>query len=324
MVAWQQVFPTRRNSHLVHIRSRDPKPEEPPAPANSREQIVAEIKARAAADEQVAASQVVEAGELHDANPWLRMTWWARYLAEDQVHYQDLLDVVTTPDPELEDPTSRATRVPAYSQALWKWNLDGRREYNAEPDTIPAIAGQKTWQWLWQMAMVVPHKPQDIQDMQDPRSSPDPMAMDDHPDPAHIQPFIMTLMETTCLEFCINPLVCAMAVLGWGEKAWRDPKSYPPIISWVLKYMDIICMWAAAAEQGAWTGDAADNNLGLIMEDKGPLSSSYAIPIGQIPVDWMVQKFMMRGQYGPMEVLLDWWIFGLKIYYNTTILGHVT
>ncbi|KAL4934739.1 hypothetical protein BDV06DRAFT_229582 [Aspergillus oleicola] len=80
MVAWQQVFPTRKNSHLVHIRSRDPKPEEPPVPTHNQQQIVAEIKAQATADEQKAARQVAKAGERHEANPWLRITWWARYL----------------------------------------------------------------------------------------------------------------------------------------------------------------------------------------------------------------------------------------------------
>ncbi|KAL4789060.1 hypothetical protein BDV19DRAFT_395409 [Aspergillus venezuelensis] len=111
MIAWQQVFPTQRNSHLVHIQSRDPKPNQPPASVNNHQQIVAEIKARAAADEQATTSQVVQAGELHDANPWLQITQWAWYLAEDQVHYQDLLDMVATPDPKLEDPTSHVTRV---------------------------------------------------------------------------------------------------------------------------------------------------------------------------------------------------------------------
>ncbi|BCR90122.1 uncharacterized protein ACHE_60008A [Aspergillus chevalieri] len=53
--------------------------------------------------------------------------------------------------------------------------------------------------------------------------------------------WMMSPMERACLEFCIellnqrhraheyeSPLVCAMAVLGWGETGWRDPDSYPP------------------------------------------------------------------------------------------------
>ena len=109
MVAWQQVFPTRKNSHLVHIRSRDPPSAEPPICSSDREAMVAEIKAQAAADDQAAANQVIQAGELQDANPWLRRTRWARYLAG--VHPQDLLDVVATPGTDEMDETSQATRV---------------------------------------------------------------------------------------------------------------------------------------------------------------------------------------------------------------------
>ncbi|KAL4947037.1 hypothetical protein BDW69DRAFT_199945 [Aspergillus filifer] len=374
-VAWQQVFPTRKNSHLVHIRSRDPEPDKPLAPANMREQIAADIKARATADEQEAASQAVEADELHDANPWLRMTQWARYLAEDKVDYQDLLDVVATPDPNLEDAVGRATRavwdtmdqlarrsqhtmqqcgngirmaaistmpnqtpyqpLRAYmdgksiqdhvqpwqqillfiirTQTNWPWR-------KGKPGYTMTTRQRKTWQQLWQLAR---------------------------------RNFTMSPLETACLEFCIkllnqkikvheykSPLVCAMAVLGRGKKTWLGPNSYPPMISRVLK-------------EGSWTGDAADNKLGFIMEDKGfaerseampfspssppsssPPSSSHAMPIGRIPrtqrmpfqagVDWMVRKFMVHGQHGPVEVLLDWRTFGLKIHYNTTAPGHVT
>ncbi|KAL4971185.1 hypothetical protein BDW66DRAFT_155911 [Aspergillus desertorum] len=108
-VAWQQVFPTRKNSHLVRIRSRDPEPAELPTPVNERQRIAAEIKARTVEDEQHVASETVEAAEPYDANPWLRMTRWARYLAD--VHFPDLVDVVATPDAEVADPVSHATRV---------------------------------------------------------------------------------------------------------------------------------------------------------------------------------------------------------------------
>ncbi|KAL4982976.1 hypothetical protein BDW68DRAFT_194792 [Aspergillus falconensis] len=127
----------------------------------------------------------------------------------------------------------------------------------------------------------------------------------------------MTPLETTCLEFCIellnqktkvqeyeSPLVCTIAVLGWGELG---------------------C-------------DAADDDLGMILEDEGyaegaepipssPLSSllsssAHAAPICRIPrswrllfqagVDWMVQQFIVY-----------WWTFGLKIHYNTTTPRHI-
>ena len=44
----------------------------------------------------------------------------------------------------------------------------------------------------------------------------------------------------------------------------------------------------------------------------------------QTGVDIMVGKFMVRGQHGPVEVLLDWRTYRLKVYYNTTAPGHVT
>jgi hypothetical protein len=43
----------------------------------------------------------------------------------------------------------------------------------------------------------------------------------------------------------------------------------------------------------------------------------------QAGVDWMVQRFMVCGQHGLVKVLLDWYIYRLKIHYNTTAPGHV-
>ncbi|KAL2801581.1 hypothetical protein BJX63DRAFT_417051 [Aspergillus granulosus] len=411
-VAWQQVFPTRKNSHLVHIRSRDPTPDDPPAPRTRIEDVVARIKARAVADEREAASQATEAEQLHDANSWLRMTRWAQFAT--MVANQDLVDVVATPNPELDDPVSRATRVVwetmeqlarrsqqtvkhcgngirmsavstmpnqtpyqplrAYmdeksiqdhvrpwqqillfiirTQTDWPWQ-------QRKPGYVMTTRQRKTWRQLWRLAMAEPgihhaadrEANQDTIPAADPRDSPDPMdPEEEHAD--RIQAFIMTPIKTACLEFCIellnqktkvheyeSLLVCAMAVLGRGEKSWRDPENYPPIISRVLKLdpeaMEIVRMWAASREQGSWTGDAADDQLAMIMEDEGPPSSmrsDNAMPIspisrhGRMPfqagVDWMVQKFMVRGQHGPVEVLLDWRTFGMKIYYNTTAPGH--
>ncbi|KAL2802149.1 hypothetical protein BJX63DRAFT_415743 [Aspergillus granulosus] len=438
-VAWQQVFPTRKNSHLVHIRSRDPAPDDPPAPRTQIEDIVARIKARAVEDEREAASQATEAEQLHDANSWLRMTCWAQFAT--MVANEDLVAVVATPNPELDDPVSRATRVVwetikqlarrsqqtvkhcgngirmsavstmpnqtpyqplrAYmdeksiqdhvrpwqqillfiirTQTDWLWRQQ-------KPEYVMTTRQRKIWRRLWQLAMAEPGihhaanraADQDADPAADPCDSPDPMdPEEEHAD--RIQAFIITPIKTACLEFCIellnqktkvhkykSLLVCAMAVLGRGEKLWRDPENYPPIISRVLKVawfmvvqkalwldseaMEIMCMWAAFREQGLWTGDAADDQLGMIMEDEGfaegweeihPLSSLLpsmcsddAMPISpifqhgcmpfQAGVDWMVRKFMVRGQHGPVEVLLDWRTFGMKIHYNTTAPGHVT
>ncbi|KAI9035033.1 uncharacterized protein KD926_004697 [Aspergillus affinis] len=38
----------------------------------------------------------------------------------------------------------------------------------------------------------------------------------------------------------------------------------------------------------------------------------------------IVQAFMVQGTAGPMQTLLDWQTYGLKIHYNTTAAGHIT
>ncbi|CBF82248.1 predicted protein [Aspergillus nidulans FGSC A4] len=321
--------------------------------------ITAKIKARAADDEQQA-RETADSETLHDANPWLRMTRWARYLAG--VHFPDLIDVVTPPDPDDADPASQAT------QRVW----DAMIWLACQP--LSQLTGLLMGQLMGLPdGLGGPAEPADRADGLSARWSPDPMAPD--LDPRRIEPFVMTPLETTCLEFCIellnqkikvheyeSPLVCAMAVLGRGEQGWRDTDSYPPIISRVLKvarflvvqkalwldpeHWEIIRMWVAASEQGAWAGEAADQELGWLMEDEGyasapsppssnetPSSPPQGRAITRMPrsqllfqagVDWMVQKFMVRGQHGPVEVLLDWRTFGLKIHYNTTTPGHVT
>ncbi|KAL4946914.1 hypothetical protein BDW69DRAFT_190792, partial [Aspergillus filifer] len=107
----------------------------------------------------------------------------------------------------------------------------------------------------------------------------------------------MTAIEQACLEFCIellnqryrtqeyeSALVCAMAVQGWGEAGWRDPDSYPPILSRVIKVArfmvvqkalwldphaeEIIRMWTGRGAPGhgpvPWPLTSADDQLGDI------------------------------------------------------------
>jgi type III secretory pathway component EscU len=75
-------------------------------PTTHHQQIAAKIKVRAADDKQQAACQTTKSKTLHDANLWLWMARWARYLAG--VYFQDVLDIVATPDQEQEDPVSQA------------------------------------------------------------------------------------------------------------------------------------------------------------------------------------------------------------------------
>jgi transposase-like protein len=135
---------------------------------------------------------------------------------------------------------------------------------------------RKKWRQLWQLTG------------QGPRSSPNPM--DHEPDDPQMAAWAITDIEKACLEFCIkllnqrhrsheyeSALVCAMAVLGQGETSWRDPKSYPPILSRVIKiarfmvvqkalWMDpdpwqIIQTWEKKDWSAEWVLASADNTL---------------------------------------------------------------
>ena len=159
-----------------------------------------------------------------------------------------------------------------------------------------------------------------------------------------------------------SPLVCAMAVLGRSEKGWRDADSYPPIISRVVKvarfllvqkalWMDpdvegIISGWQSptvppglltTAEEALYEIDEGFAEARPPPNPSSPPSSVHSgdgMPISRIPragrkpfqdcVEWMVRRFMVRGTHGPMQTLLDWRTYGLKVHYNTTAPGHVT
>ncbi|KAF4200320.1 hypothetical protein CNMCM8927_003498 [Aspergillus lentulus] len=99
---------------------------------------------------------------------------------------------------------------------------------------------RKKWCQLWQLASQAPGSP-------DPQGSWGSQAavpgdLEDQ------EGWAITAIEKACLEFCIellnqrhcsheykSALVCAMAVLGQGETGWRDPESYPLILSRVIK-----------------------------------------------------------------------------------------
>jgi hypothetical protein len=83
--------------------------------------MVAQIKAQEAEDAQEATTNAAKAGELHDVNPWLRMTRWARYL--DGVNFDDMLDV-SHPSRMGYHGTSGQPQS-ADGQALREWNPNG-------------------------------------------------------------------------------------------------------------------------------------------------------------------------------------------------------
>jgi hypothetical protein len=116
-VAWQQVFPTRKGSHYIHIKYPDGR-QSPPPPAEQAQQavdamVIAWEQARAQAAEQA----TIQADEAADANPWLRMTGWARYL--DGVHPQDLRQLVEAPMEVEEVEDAKADPIEQGVRVIW-------------------------------------------------------------------------------------------------------------------------------------------------------------------------------------------------------------
>ncbi|GIC94735.1 uncharacterized protein Aud_002064 [Aspergillus udagawae] len=82
-VSWQQVFPSGPGSHYIRIRFPERPSKQPrPAPAHHAQAAVDEVlQAWEQAQAQAKADQAIQASQLTDANPWLRMTRWAEYLS---------------------------------------------------------------------------------------------------------------------------------------------------------------------------------------------------------------------------------------------------
>ncbi|KAL2835803.1 hypothetical protein BJX68DRAFT_274936 [Aspergillus pseudodeflectus] len=101
-MASMRVFPTRRGSHYIHIRYPDGC-QSPLPPTEQAQQAVDAM-----------------ADEAADANPWLRMTGWARYL--DGVHPQDLRQLVEAPigvEEEVVDKDAKADPTEQGVRLIW-------------------------------------------------------------------------------------------------------------------------------------------------------------------------------------------------------------
>lgn len=108
----------------------------------------------------------------------------------------------------------------------------------------------------------------------------------------------------------------------------------------------IIQTWERKDWSAEWVLASADDTLGDINEgydsdgmapwSSPPTSSIYSddpLPAidmrwsGRQPfqeqVTWIMHQFMIRGTHRPMETLLDWRIYRLKVHYNSTSPGHV-
>ncbi|KAG2000910.1 hypothetical protein GB937_010702 [Aspergillus fischeri] len=237
---------------------------QPPAPSTDHIQTAVDevVQAWEQAQAQAKADQAIQASQLTDANPWLRMTRWADYLQGIQAH--DLLACVAAPEEDPTDAIEQAVQViwhtmeqvarksqQTVQQCGQAIRVEAVRSEKGQTPYRPLLAymdeaaikkhaphdwaspqygmtawQRQKWQQLWQLTSQAA-VPGDLEDL---------------------EAWAMTAMEKACLEFCIkllnqrhcsheykSALVCAMAVLGQGEAGWQDPESYPPILSRVIK-----------------------------------------------------------------------------------------
>jgi hypothetical protein len=102
-VCCQRFFTTKFGSHYMHVRrpgsSYEPVP--PPAHPTVVQGLVSQLE-RCFVESQASDSTVIQAGELDEANPWLRRTQWAQYL--QGIPVRPLAEAIATPDPDAEGP----------------------------------------------------------------------------------------------------------------------------------------------------------------------------------------------------------------------------
>jgi hypothetical protein len=112
-----------------------------------------------------------------------------------------------------------------------------------------------------------------------------------------------------------SALVGAMAVLGVSEDGWKDPETYPPILSSIIKIARFMIIQKALEMSGEEEDISPyDFDSGYESEEqRGCLTF----------VTEMVDRFMIRGSQSPMQWMLDLRTYGEKVHYNTTSAGHV-
>ncbi|EAW19381.1 uncharacterized protein NFIA_093490 [Aspergillus fischeri NRRL 181] len=112
VVTCQRFFPSRTGSHYIWVPCPNQQPEEQPRAARTphvQATVDAVIQAWEQAQAQAKAQQTIQASELTDANPWLRMTGWADYL--QGISEKNLHDCVETPEEDPQDATEQRVQV---------------------------------------------------------------------------------------------------------------------------------------------------------------------------------------------------------------------
>ena len=106
-VPYQQVFNQGTGRHYIHVQGQQPsgpvgqptQPIQPDQPVQQASQIHAELdKIEELYQQHINQPIQIEAGQRDEANPWLRRTQWAVYLAG--LNPDELVQCVQQPDPE--------------------------------------------------------------------------------------------------------------------------------------------------------------------------------------------------------------------------------
>ena len=92
----QQIFPTRKGSHYIHVRGGETEPYIPVPTAQVDEAITA---VQQAVDQMQAHAQSSSGEDIHNANLWLRVTRWTQYLQdfttpEDFSRLRELVEIL--------------------------------------------------------------------------------------------------------------------------------------------------------------------------------------------------------------------------------------
>lgn len=176
----------------------------------------------------------------------------------------------------------------------------------------------------------------------------------------------LTPVQAACLDFCVEllnqkihnreyemPLVCASAVLGIHptQGGFRDPESYPPILSRIIKIAHFIVVEKAVQiarpaddndmfNPGSRAYDFDDSGYESESPNRSAETSEDEVQgsqrrtrryrsrcrRGRSSFEWvqeMMNHFMVRGTGCAIQWFLDLRSYGLKIHYNTTAVGHV-
>ncbi|EDN05343.1 predicted protein [Histoplasma mississippiense (nom. inval.)] len=151
-VQFQQVFASRKGSHYIQIQTKETTEHTGTPDQNRASHVIDELE-RFYREQQRQTSNVIQAGEHDEANPWLRRTRWPVYLTN--IAPNDLVNCVQRPEDDTTCPDELAARaigrpwgrlpVPA-SESSHGWATSSASRPSAQSDTRPGTPRcRHTW-----------------------------------------------------------------------------------------------------------------------------------------------------------------------------------